>query len=361
MKSWSVKMADSIMKRNPIVKDVWAYEHGIIFKGIELVWKKTGDVKYLDYIKRNMDVFVDQEGSIRKYLINEYNIDFLNNGKVLLTLYKENGDERYKKAASLLRKQIDNHPRTSEGIFWHKKIYPYQVWLDGLYMGAPFYAQYIKEFGVSSEFDDVTKQFLISYKHTKDTKTGLLYHAWDETKEIFWCNKETGLSKNFWGRSMGWFVMAIVDVLDYIPEDHRDRKRIIQILNETLEALLNVQDEKTGLWYQVLDQGDRKGNYLEASASCMILYAMAKGVRLGYLTQSWPEIARKTYQGVINEFVTITGEGMVNLNKICAVAGLGGKSMRDGTFEYYINEPIVTNDGKGVGAFILASAEMEDL
>lgn len=359
--NWSIKMADSVMKRNPIFGDKWAYDYGVIFKGIELVWKKTGDKKYFDYIKKNIDAFVDEDGDIRKYSVTEYNIDHVNNGKLLFPLYKETGDERYKKAAFLLRKQLSNHPRTSEGVFWHKQIYPNQIWLDGLYMGSPFYAEFIKEFGNKEEFDDVTKQFLLCEKHTKDAATGLLYHACDEKKEMFWCNKETGHSKNFWGRSMGWYVMAIVDVLDYIPENHKDRARIIEILNEVLEALLKVQDKETGLWYQVLDKGNKKGNYLEASASCMIIYAIAKGLRKGYIPEKWLEVAKKSYKGATEEFITVTAAGLVNLNKVCAVAGLGGEGMRDGTFEYYISEPIVSNDAKGVGAFIQASVEMENL
>jgi unsaturated rhamnogalacturonyl hydrolase len=359
--NWSVRMADSVMERTPELNNKWSYDYGVIFKGFEQVWKATGDRKYFDYIKKNMDFFVDENGDIRKYSPNEYNIDHVNNGKLLFPLYKETGDERYKTAALLLRKQLYNHPRTSEGAFWHKQIYPYQIWLDGLYMGSPFYAEFIKEFGIESEFDDVTKQFLICERHTKDERTGLLYHAWDEKREQFWCDEETGLSKNFWGRSMGWFVMAIVDVLDYIPNEHKDRSRIIKILNEVLDALLKVQDKETGVWYQVLDQADKKGNYLEASASCMIVYAMAKGIRKGYLTEKWIAEARKSYKGIQEEFVTTTADGLVNLNKVCQVAGLGGKERRDGSFEYYISEPIVTNDAKGVGAFILAAAEMEKL
>ena len=359
--NWSARMSDSVMRRTPEFNDKWAYDNGVIFKGMELVWKNTGDSKYFDFIKKNIDFFVEKDGDINRYQVTEYNIDHVNNGKLLFPLYKETGDDRYKKAALLLRKQLVSHPRTTEGAFWHKQIYPYQIWLDGLYMGSPFYAEFIKEFGEGENYDDVTKQFLICEKHTKDAKTGLLYHAWDETKEMFWCDKETGLSKNFWGRSMGWFVMAIVDVLDYIPQEHKDRVRIIKILNEVMEALLRVQDKGTHVWYQVLDQGTRKGNYLEASGSCMILYAMAKGYRMGYLGENWLEEAKKTYKGIIEEFITVTAEGLVNLNKNCAVAGLGGKDMRDGTFEYYISEPIVVNDPKGVGAFILASAEMETL
>jgi len=361
MKNWAVKMTDSVMKRTPEFKDKWAYDNGVIFKGIELLWKNTGEKKYFDFIKTNMDFFIDETGDIKNYSVTEYNIDHVNNGKLLFLLYKETGDERYKKAAFLLREQLKNHPRTSEGAFWHKQIYPYQIWLDGLYMGSPFYAEFIKNFGKVEEFDDVTKQFLICEHHTKDQITGLLYHAFDEKRAQPWCNLKTGLSKNFWGRSMGWFVMAIVDVLDYIPENHKDKHKLIEILNEVLEALLKVQDKETGLWYQVLDQGNRKGNYLEASASCMILYAIAKGVKKDYLPKKWFDVAKKTYKGIIEEFITVTEGGLVNLNKTCSVAGLGGTGKRDGTFAYYISEPIVTNDPKGVGAFILATAEMMNL
>jgi unsaturated rhamnogalacturonyl hydrolase len=359
--NWAAEMAQSVMKRNADYSNNWSYEYGVIFKGIEAVWQQTGEAKYFDYIKKNLDFHIDEYGNIRKYNLMDFNIDNINNGKLLFLLFKVTGDERYKKAAELLREQLITHPRTSEGAFWHKNIYPYQIWLDGLYMASPFYAEFIKEFGSEEEFDDVTRQFLICKKHTEDSRTGLLYHAWDEKLEQPWCDATTGQSKNFWGRSMGWYVMAIVDVLDYIPEAHKDRDRIIEILKEVLEALLRVQDKGTGLWYQVLDQGTRKGNYLEASASCMILYAMAKGVRKGYISKSYEEIAKKTYKGVINEFITVTADGLINLNKNCSVAGLGGKTKRDGTFEYYISEPIVTNDPKGVGAFILAAAEMEKM
>ncbi len=258
MENWAVRMTDSVMIRTPEFNGKWEYDNGVIFKGIELLWRNTGETKYFDFIKKNMDFFIDETGDIRKYSVTEYNIDHVNNGKLLFLLYKETGLEKYKKAAFLLREQLKNHPRTSEGAFWHKQIYPYQIWLDGLYMGSPFYAEFIKEFGETSEFDDVTKQFLICEKHAKDPETGLLYHAWDEKKVQPWCNSETGLSKNFWGRSIGWYVMAIVDVLDYIPENHKDRARIIEILNEVLDSLLKVQDEETGLWYQVLNEGNTK-------------------------------------------------------------------------------------------------------
>lgn len=359
--NWSAKTAYSVMKRKPNInpKMAWAYEDGVVLEGMYLLWRQTGEKKYFDYIQRNMDLFVDGIGNIPKYSLEEFNIDHINNGKILIDLYNETKDERYKKAVDLLRKQLYRHPRTSEGSFWHKQMYPYQVWLDGLYMGSVFYGKYVHYFGEECEFADVIKQFILCAKNMKDEKKGLLYHAYDENRIQSWADKETGLSPHFWGRSIGWFVMALVDVLEYIPEGYEERGDLVEILYEILEATMKVQDEKTGLWYQIMDQGDRKGNYLESSGSCMILYAIIKGIRMGYLPDDWYEQAKKTYKGIIEEFITVTNEGLINVNKICYVAGLGGAEKRDGSYAYYISEPIVANDHKGVGAFILASAEME--
>ena len=363
---WSQKMVDSVMKRTPLLsetpihRDKWSYDYGVVLKGAELVWKKTGEQKYFDYIYRNMDPFIGEDGSIEGYTFDLFNIDYVNNGKVLLTLYKETKEERFKKAADLLRDQLRHHPQTSEGVFWHKKVYPHQIWLDGLYMGAPFYAEYVKEFGLDAEFDHIAKQYIYCVKNTKDPKTGLLYHAFDEKRTQHWCDPVTGLSKNFWGRSMGWFVMGLVDTLSFMPHHHADFNTLKALLENTLLALKAVQDE-TGVWYQVLDKGQEKGNYLEASSSCMNLYAMAKGIRLGLLTDSWLDVAQKTCKCIIEEFIMLTETGLVNLNKTCQVAGLGGADMRDGSFTYYISEPIIVNDQKGIGAFILAMAEMESL
>ncbi|WIM40209.1 glycoside hydrolase family 88 protein [Paenibacillus sp. PK4536] len=359
IQNWAAQMSDSVIKRNPELKHKWEYDNGVIFKGMELVYALTQDRKYLDYIRTNMDFFIEESGGIRSYRVDEYNIDHVNNGKLLFPLYRETGEERYRQAADLLRQQLMKHPRTSEGAFWHKQIYPYQIWLDGLYMGAPFYAEYIREFADIKDYSDVTQQFKLCYQHTRDAQTGLLYHAWDEKKEQPWCDPTTGLSKNFWGRSMGWFVMALVDVLDILPEDQEDRATIIQMLSETMEALMKVQDQASGVFYQVLNLPDAKGNYLEASASCMILYAVAKGLRKGYLPERYQVKAEQIRKGIIEEFITITEEGLINLNKTCQVAGLGGKDKRDGTYAYYISEPIICNDPKGIGAFILAMAEAE--
>lgn len=365
--NWASKTVRSIMERTPKLYEngydsKWSYDYGVILKGFALMWKMTGESKYFRFIREQMDHFIGEDGSIKSYRQDEYNIDHINNGKLLFLLYKETGLEKYRKAADLLRGQLASHPRTSEGAFWHKQVYPYQIWLDGLYMGAPFYLEYLLTFEGGNGLEDVTKQFILCEKHTRDPETGLLYHAWDEQKVQPWCDPATGLSPNFWGRSMGWFVMALADTLELLPKEHRDYNELVRIFRDALTALRNYQDQASGVWYQVINLGGRKGNYLEASASSMIVYALAKGIRLGVLGQeAWRSTVDKAFEGLITEFVLETKEGWVNLNKNCQVAGLGGSDRRDGTFAYYISEPIITNDFKGVGAFIQACAEYEGL
>lgn len=361
MKDYAKWMADSIIGRNTNLTSYWAYEFGLTLDGIAEVWKQTKDEKYFNYIRDTMDTFIQEDGTIRGYRVDDYNIDNLNNGKILLTLYKETKNEKYRKALNLLRTQIDNHPRTVEGVFWHKEIYPEQIWLDGLYMGATFYAMYVKEFGSDSEFDDIAKQFIVAKNHLIDEKTGLLYHAYDDARVQPWSNKETGLSAHFWSRSMGWYVMALVDTLEVLPEDNKYRSEMIQILQDIITALIKVADKDSYVWYQVLDQGDRKGNYLEASGSSMIVYSILKGIRNGYLSEKLREFAKSSFKGLVDEFILETKEGFINLNKICFVAGLGGKDNRDGSFAYYISEPIVCNEPKGLGPFILAASEAKML
>jgi unsaturated rhamnogalacturonyl hydrolase len=356
---WSVRMAESVMRRHPLLAKKWAYEWGVALKAIEQVWLKTNDNRYYDYIKKNIDEFVGPEGDIKTYRLEEYNLDRINTGKLLFLLYNTTGDERYKKSACLLREQLGTHPRTSEGGFWHKQIYPHQMWLDGIYMAGPFYAEFAGTFGEPQDFDDVARQIILVESHTRDPRTGLLYHGWDESKSQKWADPETGCSPNFWGRAMGWYAMAIPDVLDHLPEDHPEREKLAEIFGNMIGALSAVQDRSTGLWYQVLDQGSRQGNYLEASASCMFVYAMAKGSRKGYLDSQYLDVAQRGYEGVLERLVDVDDQGLVNLNRICSVAGLGEEPYRDGSFEYYISEEIVTNDYKGVGPFILASVEME--
>jgi unsaturated rhamnogalacturonyl hydrolase len=308
-----------------------------------------------------MDFYVGNDGSIKGYKPTEYNIDHVNNGKLLLLLYRVTGKEKYWKAATSLRDQLRTHPRTSQGGFWHKNIYTSQMWLDGLYMGQPFYAEYAFLAHEDPAFNDIIKQFILMERNSRDYKTGLLYHGWDESKQQKWANKETGTSPNFWGRAMGWYAMALVDVLDYVPADHPQRRELIAVLNRLSTAVLKVQDKKNGLWYQVLDRGGEKGNYVEASASSMFVYALAKGVRKGYLPASINKAVKKAYNGILKQFIEVDANGQTNLKGTVSVSGLGGNPYRDGSYEYYLSEPVIVNDPKGIGAFILASNEIEML
>jgi unsaturated rhamnogalacturonyl hydrolase len=359
--AWSLLVADSVMQRSPLLSRRWHYEPGVALLALKQVWLKTGPHQVYDYIKRNIDEFVCPDGSIRTYRLEEYNLDQINEGKLLFFLHETTGDKRYQKAAFLLREQLRTHPRTKEGGFWHKQIYPHQMWLDGIYMASPFYAEFASRFGEPEGFDDVAHQIMAIAEHTRDPGTGLLYHAWDESKRQKWADPDTGCSPHFWGRALGWYAMALVDVLDHLPEDHAQRAQIIANLQATMNAVVQVQDPISGVWYQVLDQGDRPGNYLESSASCMFVYTMAKGVRNRYLGQEYLAAASRGYNGILTEFVTVDEQGSVNLDGICAVAGLGGKPYRDGSFEYYVGEPVIANEYKGVGPFIMASVEMENL
>ncbi|GHE29676.1 hypothetical protein GCM10017764_10810 [Sphingobacterium griseoflavum] len=337
----------------------WTYDMGVVLEGMAEVWRNTGDATYFNYIQNWMDRYVAEDGEIRNYRATEYNIDHVKNGRSLLLLYKVTGRQKYLKASEKLYAQLKTHPRTHEGGFWHKKVYPYQMWLDGLYMAQPFYTEYAALMNIPSIYDDVVNQFTYMESHARDTKTGLLYHGWDESKQERWADPNTGLSKHFWGRGMGWFAMALVDVLDNFPEDHPRRGELVGILRRTLNAAAKFQDPKTGVWYDVIDLGKREGNYVEASASSMFVYAMAKAVRKGYVKPSFQKHVQKGYAGLLKEFVTPAGPDRVDLNRVVEVSGLGGKKYRDGSFAYYMSEPIRTNDPKGVGAFILASSEVE--
>jgi unsaturated rhamnogalacturonyl hydrolase len=361
---WSVRMADSFIFRHPDYKinydekNGWDYEQGLMLQSLYKLYLKTKDKKYYNYIINNLKNFIEDNGKIKTYNFSKFRLDDIAPGVALLDIYKVSGEEKYKIAADTLRKQLKFQPRTEEGGFWHKEIYPHQMWLDGLFMAEPFYARYAKMFNEVSGFDDIAKQFILIYKHTRDPKTGLLYHGWDESKEQKWANLKTGVSQNFWGRGMGWYEMALVDVLDFLPKDHPERKELINILQKTCEDLLKFREKNTGVWYQVLDRGNKDGNYLEASGSCMFVYAFAKGANKGYLDKKFSKIAKNSYIGLINNFIKVDDKGLVNILHTCMGAGLGGNPYRDGSYEYYINVPQRTNDFKAVGPFILASIEL---
>lgn len=363
----SDKIMKTLIEKYPLLPEgkqyhgKWSYDFGVVLQGVKEAYYTSNNESYYEYLKTNMDYFIQEDGEINAYHYDAMNIDHVNNGKILFLLYKKTGEEKYKIAMDRLFEQLQNMPRTSEGGFWHKKIYPYQMWLDGLYMGSPFYAEYLLTFKNGEGLEDVIKQFELCYKHTYDEKTGLLYHAWDEKREQEWADPETGLSQNFWGRSLGWYVMALADTIALLPEDYEGRSVLVEQLVSLMEALKKVQDPESKVWYQVLDKGDERGNYLEASATSMIVFAAAKAYRLGVLDEAWRTFVEESYEGLQNEFVFYTKEDWVNLIRCCEVAGLGGDDKRDGTFVYYISEPVITNDFKGYGAFLQAAVQMEQL
>jgi unsaturated rhamnogalacturonyl hydrolase len=359
---WSVRMADvamehcdSLMNWNEGGKRKWQYDVALLGQAID----KLGylDTVYSKYYEDYINYFV-RDDSIISYNISDYNLDNVNPSKGLITLYKRTGQVKYLNAINIVVKQLEHQPKTHSGGYWHKARYPWQMWLDGTYMSAPFLAQYANEFNKPEWFDTVAFQLIHIYGKTLDPGSGLLYHAWDESGTQAWCNPETGQSREFWGRGMGWYMMALVDVLGYLPVDHPRRDSIISIFEKTSEALLKVRDPETGLWYQVLDKGGEEGNYLEASCSAMFTYAFAKGTKMGYLPVKYQDIAMQTFQSMVKVFISTDKDGNPALKNICGAAGLGGKPYRDGSYSYYIHEKRVDNDTKGVGPFIMAAIEL---
>ncbi|GAA6769574.1 glycoside hydrolase family 88 protein [Flavobacterium sp. CGRL2] len=358
-------MALTLMKRHPEAymlddakKPKWDYVHALVLHSIEELYKKNPDPRYKAYVRGYVDELVQADGTINTYEFDKYNIDLVLPGRLLFDVYESSKEDKYLKAMQLIRKQLTEQPRTQSGGFWHKQIYPNQMWLDGLYMGEPFYAEYTAKFENGKSFDDIAKQFELIQLHATDPKTGLLYHGWDESKQMPWADKQTGNSPNFWSRSLGWYVMALVDVLDYMPKDHPKQKELVKYLNNVSEALLKFQD-KSGLWYQVTDKVDGKGNYLEASGSAMFSYAFAKGANKGYLPAKFKKSANKAFDGLTKVLIKkVDEDGGITLTNCCQVAGLGGTPYRDGSYEYYVNERKKDNDPKATGPFILAALEL---
>jgi unsaturated rhamnogalacturonyl hydrolase len=363
---WSQRAADAAIARWPQGKFVaegqrwvWNYELGTLLEGFDAVWMNTADPRYYDYIKASVDPWIGADGSIATYKPEENQLDNILLGRQLLLLYGVTLDKRYAVAAGHLYDQLRQQPRTASGGFWHKQRYPNQMWLDGLYMAEPFYAEYAATFHHPEAFKEIDHQFALIDEHLRDPKTGLLYHGWDESKQERWADPVTGVSKEFWGRAMGWTMMALVDTLEYLPADDPGRQQLIAQLNRYSEALVRVQDKQSGLWFQVLDKPAKKGNYLESSASSMFVYAMARGVRQGYLPAQYATAAARGYQGILTHFIETNGSE-VTLTQTVRGAGLGGDPYRDGTFAYYVGEKVASNDPKGVGAFLLAAVEMEN-
>lgn len=364
----SVRLAESEMVRCPESwqldfqpKLKWDYCHGVELQAFLRLEEMYGDSRYFDYAEAYCDTMVREDGSIVAYKLSDYSLDRVNSGKILFNMYARTGEEKYKKALDLLYSQFAGQPRTKEGGFWHKKVYPHQMWLDGLYMGCPFYAEYAARYGKPEAFQDIINQFCVVARHTYDPATGLYKHAWDESREMFWCNKENGQSAHSWGRAMGWFAMALVESLEFIPVDEPNRDSLLAILDNVVKQIERYQDKKTGLWYQVLDRSGDKGNYLESTVSAMFVYSIYKGIRLGVVPAEYMAVADKGFEGFLKRFIKEEKKGVVSITDCCAVAGLGGKNNRSGDYEYYINELIRDNDPKAIGPFINACLERERL
>jgi unsaturated rhamnogalacturonyl hydrolase len=343
----------------------WTYEEGVLWLGLMQLWYSTGDARYVNYVRHQVDRLVDKEGNILTYRPDDYSLDNILCGRLLLSLYEVTLQEKYYKAAMRLRQQLKDQPRTAEGSFWHKKKYTQQVWLDGIYMALPFDAQYASMFHEDSVFDDITRQFAAIERHVRDSKTGLLYHGWDQSGKEKWAvstaDVTSGHSPNFWGRAMGWYGMALVDALDYFPAHVAGRDTLLAILQRYAAAIRNVQDPATGLWWDILDRPGQAGNYLEASASAMFVYTLARGVREGYLPVTYRSLAEKGYRGLVSQDIRTGADSVTSLQGTVSVSGLGGNPYRDGSYAYYSGEKVVVNDPKGIGAFLLAAVATDEL
>ena len=372
-KPLAVRMAESEIARNPSPTNLdgipagkvkWNYTTGLELLAIADAGEAYDRPEFVAYADRYFDTIVQPDGSVLTYKKSKYNLDHVCPGRALFELYDRTGEARYKMVLDTLYAQLQGQPRNPDGGFWHKEVYPRQMWLDGLYMAEPFYAEYAVRNFSGAEYeravDDIVNQFVVVAAHTYDPATGLYRHAYDDSREMFWCDKETGQSAHAWGRAMGWYAMAIVETLQYLGVNNSTQP-MVEILNHIYAVLPKYADPATGMWYQVLDQPGREGNYLESTGSVMFVYAMLKGVRLGYLPAEMGPQAQRLYEQFVRRFVKENPDGTISITDCCAVAGLGGKEMRSGTFEYYISEPVIDNDCKGVGPFIWASMEYDRL
>ncbi|TDD98813.1 glycoside hydrolase family 88 protein [Flavobacterium cellulosilyticum] len=366
---WAKKMADSDQERNPdpVYLDYakypkWNYTGGLVTLANQKLYQYTGNNTYWEYALAYAEQMIDEEGNILGgYKIDSYSLDLINPGKILFDLYAKTKEPKYKKAMDELHKQLETHPRNTDGGYWHKKNYPWQMWLDGVYMADPFSAQYGSTFNVPSAIDDAILQVELIQQHTFEPKTGLNFHGYDEKRAQFWANKETGCSSHVWGRAQGWYCMALVDILEFIPLNHPKRQWMINNLQQVYKAVLLAQEPDSGVWWQVMDQPSREGNYLESTCSTMFVYSFAKAFRKGYVDQTYLKAAKKGFNGILKQFIIENSDNTISITKCCAVAGLGGKQPEDrnGSFEYYLSEPIRNDDAKAVGPFIMAGVELQ--
>ena len=339
----------------------WNYVDGCMMTSLLSLYRQTKDEKYYRFVESFMDYYVLEDGTLRGYEQSTYNLDDICESRVLFDLYDRTKQEKYNKAIELTYRHILRQPRTKEGSFWHKLIYPHQVWLDGLFMAQPFYTRYETLRNQQKNYDDILNHFKVVRKHMYSEQDQLYYHGYDASKTAFWADKKTGLSKNFWLRATGWYVVSIVDVIDYLDNSYPARKDyFFPLLKEAIDGLLTYQDKKSNLFYQVINQPNEPKNYLESSGSALIAYAILKGVRLGALDLSYQAIGQAIFNGIVDMYIS-DNDGDLNMKGICLVSGLGPDHnlRRDGSVAYYLSEPIVENDAKGVGPFIMAYTEMK--
>lgn len=337
----------------------WNYIDGCMITGILELYEITGEARYLDFADRFLSGFVEEDGSIRTYDVEEYSLDNVNPAKNLITMYGLTGKEKYRKAIELVRSQLSTMPRTPEGNFWHKLIYPNQVWLDGIYMALPFYMEYEKRFDAQKDCQDICRQIANVEIRMRDPKTGLYYHGYDASRKMYWADPDTGCSPNFWLRAEGWFIRGLVDVLEIMKDlpMQAESVHLQHMLLDLARALSKYQDP-SGLWYQLIALPELEGNYLETSGTALISAALLKAVRLGFLPESFRAIGEKAFYGIVDHRLTKNADGTPCVTGICLVAGLGGEQHRDGSVAYYLSEPVVQNDAKGVGPLLLAYTEM---
>lgn len=349
---------DYLRAYQPYKKGAWCYEDGCTLMGSQRLYEATGNPYYRDFVLSFLCERISEDGDIQGYETEQYNIDSVNCSKSLFFALDITKDDRYRKAIELQMKRLLEHPRCACGSFWHKTIYPYQVWLDGLYMAQPFYAQYERDFDKEKRLSDIISQYQNARKYLFNESKGLYYHAWDEKHVQPWCDKQTGCSRNFWLRAIGWHIMSLVDVLEMIPRELYEHYRVIEdLLREAVRGVMQYQDKVSGLFYQVVDHPENTQNYLETSGSSMITYALFKGCRLGALDEeTYIPKAKQMLRGLLLHKLVGQGDNL-RLKDICSVAGLGPGEKRDGSIAYYLSEKIVSNDSKGVGPFMMAYAE----
>ena len=336
----------------------WNYIDGCMITALLAMADICGDQRCFDFARRFIDAFVGEDGGIRTFEADKHTLDDINEGRVLFTLYDRTGQPKYRRAAETLRRALDDQPRTHEGSFWHKAIYPNQVWLDGIYMAMPFLALYEGHFG-EGDYSDILRQVQTVRARMRDAGTGLYYHGYDASRSAFWADPETGLSKSFWLRSIGWFAVALADLVELLPEG-AGRDGLRDIFADLMRSAWRFRDPETAMYWQVPDRPGEAGNYLESSGSAMLAYAMLKGARLGALPPEYAAHGQATFDGIIKKYLSFEGDAL-NLGGICLVAGLGPENnrRRDGSYAYYISEPVVKNDAKGVAPFVLCYTEIK--